>query len=518
MPSLKIIRSLQGFIAAVPGYVLRQTSWWIKVCALAIVCTSAALASSAQTFTTLWNFDIVGAYGAYPIYVSLVQGLDGDLYGTTFYGGAHEVNGNGGTVFKIVPDGNLTTVYSFCALTNCADGEGPSTGLVLGEDGNLYGTTRDGGTANSANCFEGNCGTVFKVTPEGVLTTLHSFTGADDGSAPLSALIQSVDGSFYGTTSTGGEDAQGTIFRITPGGLLTTLHDFSYDQDYVSNGTLLQASDGNFYGTTEYGGSSFFGTVFKLTPGGAYTTLYNFCSLDQCADGRYPEAGLIQGTDGNLYGTTVFGGLSMNCQGGAECGTVFKITLEGVLTVLYSFDGSDGYYPEEQLIQATDGNFYGMTLGGGTGTCVFDTGVPGCGTIFEVTPSGALTTLYYFTQSEGGGSNGAGLLQATNGILYSTTAYGGIYEEGTVFSLNVGLGQFVETNPASGKVGAAVKILGSFLTGATSVTFNGTPATFSINSKSEITTTVPTGATTGTVQVITPRLGMLSSNVPFRVK
>jgi uncharacterized repeat protein (TIGR03803 family) len=494
---------------------MSKINWMTKACGVFLLFAMAAVGLRAQTFTTVASFD--GTNGDYPENVSLVQGLDGNFYGTTSEGGT---NGRG-NVFKVTPGGTVTTVYSFCSQTNCADGEDPFAGLVLGTDGNFYGTTSQGGAP--VGCTAVNCGTVFKVTPEGVLTTLHSFTGGLDGSAPLSALIQGTDGNFYGTTSAdgGGKDPIGTILEITPSGSLKTLHSFDneYPSPHLSNGTLLQASDGNFYGTTEYGGlPNDFGTIFKLTPAGTYTTLYTFCSLDQCADGRYPLSGLIQGTDGNLYGTTVFGGLSMNCQGGAECGTVFEVTLQGVLTVLYSFDGSDGYYPEEPLIQATDGNFYGMTLGGGTGTCVSLTGVPGCGTIFEITPAGVLTTLYYFTQSGGGGTNEGGLLQATNGEFYGTTEGGGTYQEGAVFSLNVGLGQFVETNPTSGNVGARVKIVGSFLTGASSVAFNGTPATFTVNSKSEVTTTVPAGATTGTVQVITPRLGTLSSNVPFTVR
>jgi uncharacterized repeat protein (TIGR03803 family) len=202
------------------------------------------------------------------------------------------------------------------------------------------------------------------------------------------------------------------------------------------------------------------GTVFKIAPSGKLTTLYNFCSQTNCTDGESPYAGLIQGTDGNLYGTTPIGGANGNVCGihGNSCGTVFKITPSGTMTTLHSFEGTDGW------------------------------------------------ALY------------GGLFQATNGEFYGTTEYGGTIDGGTVFSLNVGLGQFVETLPTSGKVGATVKILGSFLTGATSVTFNGTAATFTVNSKSEITTTVPTGATTGTVQVISPRLGTLSSNVPFTVK
>jgi uncharacterized repeat protein (TIGR03803 family) len=475
---------------------MSKINWIAKACGIFLLWATAALVTSAQTFTTLASFD--GANGESPYYVSLVQGTDGNFYGTTFYGGAHEVNGVGGTVFKIAPDGTLTTVYSFC--DNCGWPEGPFAGVTLGADGNFYGTTRDGGTTNSANCFWGDCGTVFEVGPEGVLHILHSFTGADDGSAPLYALIQGTDGNFYGTTSTGAAGS-GTIFRITPGGSLTTLYQFPLGTEPL--GALVQASDGNFYGVTPF-------TVYQITPAGAYTTVYTFSGN---ANGIAPIAGLVQGTDGNLYGTTSYGGLyNANCGNG--CGTVFKITLQGVLTTLLSFDGTDGAYSASPLIQATDGNFYGMTLSGGTGDCYSDFGNYGCGTIFKITPAGVLSTLYDFTQS---GGNEGGLLQATNGEFYGTTEYGGTYQEGTVFSLNVGLGQFVETLPPSGKIGATVKILGSFLTGATSVTFNGTPATFTVNSKSEIITTVPTGATTGTVQVVSPRLGTLSSNVPFRV-
>jgi uncharacterized repeat protein (TIGR03803 family) len=477
-----------------------------KACGVFLLWATAAVALPAQTFKTLANFD--GTDGENPYNVSLVQGLDGNFYGTTFAGGENEFQGNdGGTVFKITPDGMLTTVYSFCAQANCADGEGSFAGLVLGTDGNLYGTTRDGGASVGCTTTPFNCGTVFKVTPEGVLTTLHSFTGNGDGSGPLYALIQGTDGDFYGTTIYGG-DHTGTIFRISPGGRFKTLHVFDEEKSGAADGALMQASDGNFYGTTS--GSSL-GSVYRLTPAGTFTTLYTF---DVTGGGQSPVGGVVQGTDGNLYGMTFYGGGSTGCDGG--CGTVFELTLQGVLTSLLSFDATDGAYPIGPLIQATDGNFYGMTITGGTGSCNFN-GFTGCGTIFQITPTGILTTLNYFTQTEGGVTNLGGLLQATNGEFYGTTADGGTYQYGTVFSLNVGLGQFVETNPTSGKVGAHVKILGSFLTGATSVTFNGAAATFTIVSKSEILTTVPTGATTGPVQVISPRLGTLSSNVPFTV-
>jgi uncharacterized repeat protein (TIGR03803 family) len=271
---------------------------------------------------------------------------------------------------------------------------------------------------------------------------------------------------------------------------------------------LVQGIDGNLYGTTLGGGSAKgFGTVFKITPSGTLTTLHSFCAQSGCPDGQFPQTGLVQATNGNLYGTTISGGAYGN-------GTIFKITTSGMLTTLYSVCSQsgcpDGNYLIAGLIQATDGNLYGvMDVGGANGA----------GTIFKVTLSGTLTTLYNFCSQSGcpdGQYPGGGLVQATDGILYGTTADGGANGEGTVFSLSVGLRPFVETEPTAAKVGEAVTILGTTLTGATAVTFNGTAAIFKVVSSSEITTTIPTGATTGKVEVVTPS-GTLSSNVLFRV-
>jgi len=231
--------------------------------------------------------------------------------------------------------------------------------------------------------------------------------------------------------------------------------------------------------------------------GGALTTLYSFCSQSGCPDGG-GVAGLVQAANGNFYGTTIAGGAPCIANV-AGCGTVFKITPSGTLTTLYSFCSQsgcpDGDSPQTGLVQATDGNFYGTTVAGGAN---------GYGTIFKITPSGMLTTLY----SPLYGS--AGLVQATDGNFYGTGA-------ANFFSLSVGLGPFVKTLPTSGKVGAAVQILGTNLTGATSVTFNGTAAAFTVISPSLISTTVPTGAATGQVQVKTP-IGTLLSNAAFVVQ
>jgi uncharacterized repeat protein (TIGR03803 family) len=485
-----------------------------RACAAFAVCVTTAIAVPAQTFTTLFSFDSTD--GEYPS-AGLVQATNGDLYGTTGYGGAN----SNGTLFKITPGGTLTTLYSFCSQTNCTDGAYPAYGLVQHTNGDFYGTTLSGGGRNF--------GTVFKITPKGTLTTLYSFcpqSDCTDGSFP-NGLVQATNGDLYGTTLFGGERDYGTVFKITPSGTLTSLysfcpfdtsngdHDSGCTNGFTPYGPLIQGTDGDFYGTTYGGGAYDLGTVFKITPGGALTTLYSFCSQSGCTDGESPEAGLVQAADGDLYGTTVGGGVN------GPYGTVFKITPGGRLTTLYSFCSqsgcTDGAMPDAVLVQATNGDFYGTTNTGGTNCASYD----GCGTVFKITPSGVLTTLYSFC-SQSGCTDGedpaaGGLVQATSGDLYGTTVFGGANNDGTVFSLPVGLGPFVETRPTSGLVGKAVEILGSDLIGATSVSFNGTAATFTVVSHSLITTTVPAGATTGTVQVVTPS-GTLSSNVPFRVR
>jgi uncharacterized repeat protein (TIGR03803 family) len=477
-----------------------KSSWWKTACAVAALSAATAIAAPAQTFTTLASFEL-NETGAKPFFPTLVQGTDGSLYGTAEEGGLH----GSGTIFKLTAAGALTTLYSFCAQQNCADGAYPYAGLVLGTDGNFYGTTYGGGRI--VNGF--GSGTVFRVTPGGTLTVLYSFcaqANCADGSFPFAALIQATDGNFYGTTAGGGTSTSchggcGTIFRITPTGKLTTLHSLRFLEGEGPYAGLIQASDGNFYGTAGFGGMGRSciddcGTVFKITPGGMLTTLHSFAS----ADGSTPVATLAQASDGNLYGTTEFGGAG-------NYGTVFRMTVAGGFTSLHSFSSTDGANPGGALLQATDGNLYGTTYGGGAN---------GYGTIFEITTHGALSTLHNFDLTDGANPFAA-LPQATNGILYSTTEMGGEFSLGTVFSLDVGLGPFVEILPASSKAGAAIRILGNNLTGTTSVTFNGTPATFTVVSSTLITTTVPAGATTGPVQVTTPS-GTLKSNVNFRVR
>ncbi len=505
--------------------------------ALAAITTQPA---QAQTFNLLYSFCAEsGCPDGWTPYAGLVQGTDGNLYGTTVEGETCVVStgANCGTVFSITTSGTLTNLYTFCSKSDCADGVLPLAGLVLATDGNLYGTTFNGGASGSSCPYYDGCGTVFKITETGTLTTLYSFcsqSGCADGEGPQGALTQATDGSFYGTTLSGGAYGSGTVFKITSTGTLTTLYSFCENVNPCVDGEeptagLVQATDGNFYGTTYAGTAYRGGTVFKITPTGVLTTLYMFCSNDggnpsDCADGENPSAGLVQGTDGNFYGTTFYGG-----QGGAcpradtdGCGTVFKMTPNGTLTKLYAFSGADGENPQAGLIQATDGNLYGTTVFGG-GFCWGTEGT--CGTIFEITTNGTLTTLHSFSGPDGGFPDAA-LVQDTNGSFYGTTFDGGAYSTcnpqpsnidcGNIFSLDNFLGPFVKTVSTSGPVKTAVMILGTDLTGATSVSFNGTAATFTVVSASLITTTVPTGATTGPVTVITPS-GTLTSNVPFTI-
>src|SRR5438552_3203503 len=289
-------------------------------------------------------------------------------------------------------------------------------------DGNFYGTTIQGGSSTS--CY-GGCGTVFKIIPAGVATALHSFDPAGGGS-PSGALIQGTDGNFYGTTQIGGANNScdnggptgcGTIFKLTSGGTLTTLHSFNGTDGWKPFARLVQGTDGNFYGTTELGGVYGGGKVFRMTPAGALTTLYSFCAQTGCTDGQAPFAALIQSSNGNFYGTTGGGG-SNYCVYGYQGGTIFKITPRGTLTTLSSVC----VYPEAPLIRATNGNLYGTTVWGGNGTnsfCTADFGI-GCGTVFRITPGEVLSTIHDFNNTDGALVYG-GLLQATNGTLYGTT-------------------------------------------------------------------------------------------------
>jgi uncharacterized repeat protein (TIGR03803 family) len=384
--------------------------------AMAVVLQLGILAGSAQAgavFTGLYSFggtnDGSGPNG-------LVQGSDGNFYGTTEGGGTNGL----GTMFKITTSGALTSLYSFSG-TN--DGANPDAGLVQGSDGNFYGTTEAGGT----NGF----GTVFKINTNGALTSLYSFTGGNnDGAYPLAGLVQGSDGYLYGSTAGRAFMSASTVFKISTNGVLTPLVSFS--PPFSGNPSrLVQGSDGNFYGTTKYGGGNFNsdGTVFNISTNVALTNLYSFSGND----GAGPN-GLVQGSDGNFYGTTEIGG-NTNLNNGFGNGTVFTVTTNGTLTSLYSFGGTnDGATPDAGLVQGSDGNFYGTTETGGNTN--LNSGF-GYGTVFTVTTNGTLTSLYSFNGTNDGATPSAGLVQGSDGSFYGTTRYGGTNNIGTVFRLTI---------------------------------------------------------------------------------
>lgn len=463
----------------------------------------------------------------------LVQGTDGNLYGVSNSGtGSY---GNGGSIFRMSPTGKLMTIYTFCSQPGCADGAEPN-GLVLASDGNFYGTTHEGGSNSNIDCGGESaitCGTIFRITLSGKLTTLYNFcsqTNCADGSLPGSVLVQGTDGSLYGTTGYGGTGPDcdngefqpsgcGTVFKFTPSGVLTTLYSFC-NGDFCPDGNqpwaLVLGQDGNLYGTTNFGGvgfggpecSSACGTVFKITNKGALTTLYSFCVATGCPDGAHPQTGLTQASNGDFYGVAVDGGAD-------DFGTVFDITPSGTLITLYSFCAQsgcpDGAYPNAGPIQATDGNFYGTTDSHGAN------GVGG--TLYKMTPAGTLTTIYSFCVDVDcdDGTSPSGFVQNTNGYLYGTAYSGGSTGQGTIFALTPGLRAFVRPVPFIGAIGSAVKILGTSLKGAIAVNFNGTAATFTVVSATQIIATVPAGATSGKITVVTAA-GTLASNIAFEVK
>ena len=475
-------------------------------CVAAILCVATAIASQAQTLTTLVNFD--GFNGGEPANTNLIQGTDGNLYGPTQGDGVAHTKG---TIFRITPDGKLTTLYRFCSQPKCSDGWLP-TGVVQGANGSLYGVAEFGGI--TMNCGVG-CGTLFKLSPKGKYTLLYSFcseTNCSDGDSPGLTLVQASNGNFYGTTFCGGvgpkgancdQAGSGTLFEITPAGKLTTLYSFCSETNCADGGEpstgLVIGPNGSIYGTTFVGGASSLGTLFEFSTAGKLTVLHNFTT------GEEGLITLMLAGDGSLYGTTSYG-----YNGG---GKIFRLTPGGEFTTLHSFCAQkgcpDGSNPQEPLVQGSDGNLYGTaSLGGATDN----------GTIFKMTPEGKLSTLYNFCLNsncpDGWGPDS--LMQATNGSFYGMTQFGGSTGYGTVFEFSTGLEPFVAESPTFGKVGQVVRILGNDLTGATSVTFNSMPATFKVVSSTFIEATVPSGATTGSIEVQTPS-GTLKGNVAFQV-
>ena len=345
----------------------------------------------AQTYTVLYNLGSNPGDPVNPPAISVfAQGRDGNLYSTTQRGGANDE----GAIFQLTPSGTMRVLHSFDQAT----GRLPLAGLTLGSDGNLYGTTISGGVFNNGVVFkisttgnytvmhdmdanngdgfdseappvqgrDGNYygtvkqtgigfGAIYKMTPSGSFTTIHTFSSNLDGSGPT-ALVLGTDGNFYGTAHFGGANDKGTFFKVTPQGTFTVLHSFTGTDGTEPYGPIIQASDGNFYGTTFTGGQYNGGVVYKVTSAGVLTDLYQFGSAIEF--GLFPVAGLVQATNGKLYGSTEAWGTAF--------GTLYQITPTGVLTVVFDFDLTNGAVPEVSMIQHTNGALFGDTGGGGS--------------------------------------------------------------------------------------------------------------------------------------------------------
>ena len=459
---------------------------------LSITITVPAAAQSVN-YTTLYWF--TGGFDAADPWAGLVQGTDGNFYGTSVYGGS-----GFGTVFKITPTGTETVLHIFA--NNSSDGGYPYGGLIQATDGNLYGTTNSGGAQNF--------GTVFKITPGGTETVLYSFTGGADGLQPRGRLIQATDGNFYGTTL-GGASNSGAVFKITPTGSETTLHSFAGGTSDGANpqAGLIQASDGNLYGTTSGGGTDSRGTVFAITTGGTYDVLYSF--RNNGSDGANPFAALIQASDGNFYGTTLNGGAH-------AMGTVFAITSGGGENIVHTFGGSDGEYPYSGLIQGSDGNFYGTTEGGGAN---------GVGTVFQITLTGTETVLHSFGSGSDGRIPYSGLIQAADGKFYGTTyysTYNGTPSDGTVYAFSISAtaptinSLSPSSTPACGPAFTLTVNGSGFVSGAV-VNWNGTALATTFVSGTHLTASVPVSdiAAPGSASVTVQESGTASNALTFTI-
>lgn len=404
--------------------------------------TTVTVISGAAEVTYVYSFGSKPLDAAQPN-GPLLLASDGNLYGTSRAGGSNRCEGSPnfcGAVFKVSLAGEQTVLHSFSESID--EGYRPTAPLVETADGHFYGTTAFGGKFAA--------GTVYKMTPDGAMTLLYSFGGSPtDGKVPT-ALIQGRDGNFYGMSSSGGAHHCdqipkpggncGTVFKVTPAGVLTVLYSFgaSASDGVQPMAPLMQANDGNFYGTTSFGGVYDGGTIFKITPAGELTILYSFKAArfgaEEPTEGTAPQGSLIQASDGALYGATVAGGGLLDCPGG--CGTVFRITLDGTYAVVYSFRGSksgDAAGPAPFLIQGRNGNFYGTSYSGGA------FGGDLAGIVFELTPAGFERVLYSFGPlNVNPSSPNAGVIEVGDGTFYGITAYGQYgAPTGSVFKLTL---------------------------------------------------------------------------------
>ncbi len=433
-----------------------------------------------------------------PFAGGLTLGTDGNFYGTTPDGGSHSA----GTIFKVAPGGGATTLYEF---QGGADGAYPTAQPIQGIDGNFYGTTYSGGTGT--NCYFPGCGTFYRITPSGAHTVLHNFDYWVDGQSPYAPLMQAADGNFYGSTE-GGPDQRGTIFKISPSGRLQVVfNNVSTNEVIPEQAALVQGNDGVIYGTSVFGGLGS-GTVFKFV-NGTVTVLHSFTGT---SDGANP-IGLVQGRDGNLYGLTTSGNV-----------TIFRVSPSGSsFATLYVIPTSVGMNPGSPLLQHTNGVLYGTMSYGGSGydgiLFTFDAGLPPFVTFlpaarqvghtveilgqgftgttavsFNGTPAATFSVLSntYLTATVPDG--------ATTGLITVTTPSATLTSN-KQFQVTP---QITSISPTSGPAGTSVVITGVSLSQTSKITFNSELATdFTVNSDTQVTVTVPAGATTAKIGVTT---------------
>jgi uncharacterized repeat protein (TIGR03803 family) len=526
---------------------------------LVIVLACLALASSslvqAQTYTDLFDFDGTN-HGCCSVYPGiLAQGRDGDIYGVTTQGGAN----SRGAIFKTTLAGAVTVLHSF----NLTDGAGPLGGLTLAADGNFYGSTPSGG-ADSA-------GVIFKITPSGTYTVIHNFARGTDGGfpkmspvpgndgalygttgvgnsvfykittagvltpittlavEPYGPLTMGTDGKFYGVTNVGGTSNVGTAFSVTTTGVVKTIFNFAAATGSLPYGPLMLSADGNFYGTTYTAGPLGGGVVYKLTPAGVYTVLHGFNSTDR-SQGLNPTTGLVQGSDGFLYGVTSAGGAHLE-------GTIFKVKTDSTgYADIEDLDGTHGAAPYAQPLLHTNGKIYGLTNTGGVhnegviyslaaGLKPFVQPVP----LRQAKVGGSVGILGQNLSTATGVLFGAGAGTFTtsgNSYMVAKPATGATTGVITVEEPGDNLVSpqkfkivptIISFSPPSGPVGTSVVLTGTSFTQTVSVKFGTKAATFTVNSDTQITTTVPTGAVTGRISVTSPG-GTANSTTSFTVE
>jgi len=387
--------------------------------------------------------------------------------------------GEGSVYGWSVSGGSLSEIYGFLG----PDGIAPQSGLSLGIDGNFYGTTETGGTYGY--------GSVFKITPGGGLTSLYSFANGNDGAYPWAPPIQAPDGNIYGATYNGTN--QGRAYKITPAGVFTMIAVLPSK----TQAPFILGGDGNLYGTTPYGGTYNRGTVFQLTTKGKLKIVYSFTA-------ESPSGPVMQAADGKLYGTTPWGGTNGQ-------GLIYSMTtVGGSYKVLHNFSNIEGSNSTAGLVQGSDKFLYGVAEAGGAN---------GQGSLFKVNTTGTSFSVLYAFQTAFGDTPMSTPVLHTNGIIYGTTFHGGPISSGygTLYSFDAGLKPFASLVIIwSGKVGTHVGIIGQGFSSATGVKFGTGPGTFTVISDNYMIATAAAGATTGPVTVLEPS-GNLVTRQTFKV-